>query len=580
MKNFTFYEFLKLVMEYSFFTRYIDVVNQIIKGNHKSRDYTSREITSLKEEGGHKFTKKQRIFREYCGEEAPNSDKKVQYMKGLKLNRDLESGSNLVDKLNTEQYYIPQDIQKKLYIEKDIYVALVVLLEAVIHNECIMSSQKRLTTSSVEYVENLDYHRELRRAIEKQKENESYSLNIFKMPLEWYINQIINHTKTNNVKTVERGSMSLQSFIKKTTPNSEQSYDLYLSDIEKICTELNVSIGSILYCYENKEYFESNPQEIQNFCHTLPDYSTSSKTEIQNESNDNLIVDSKDPIFRKWLNKSFYCYFSSTNPKESKDEKKKKAGVDLLSNEYSDLFEIFSDDHIYSGILTFKAKENPSDSSVSQCIATVKFMVDPKKNYVKEYSGPVIISDSGDKHALFVQLYYNDEITFMILNIPQDPPECLIASILTLSSRNETSPRLPCVERMIMSEKKLLPDSLTYNYMRSHLRMHDSFIRIDTKGYDFLIQDLNKLDSNDAKVVLEKYGDLHSLKKLGTKGQPVIINELAYINDWMIDKSDLTPEQCILFETMLRCHSIAPWYSKVNHSQLKKLENIIKKDCM
>ena len=102
---------------------------------------------------------------------------------------------------------------------------------------------------------------------------------------------------------------------------------------------------------------------------------------------------------------------------------------------------------LYSGILTFKAKENPSDSSVSQCIATVKFMVDPKKNYVKEYSGPVIISDSGDKHALFVQLYYNDEITFMILNIPQDPPECLIASILTLSSRNETSPRLPCVER-------------------------------------------------------------------------------------------------------------------------------------
>ena len=45
-------------------------------------------------------------------------------MKGLKLNRDLESGSNLVDKLNTEQYYIPQDIQKKLYIEKYIYVAL------------------------------------------------------------------------------------------------------------------------------------------------------------------------------------------------------------------------------------------------------------------------------------------------------------------------------------------------------------------------------------------------------------------------------------------------------------------------
>ena len=83
-----------------------------------------------------------------------------------------------------------------------------------------MSSQKRLTTSSAEYVENLDYHRELRRAIEKQKENESYSLNIFKMPLEWYINQIINHTKTNNVKPVERNSMSLQSFIKKTTPNS------------------------------------------------------------------------------------------------------------------------------------------------------------------------------------------------------------------------------------------------------------------------------------------------------------------------------------------------------------------------
>lgn len=574
MKDFSFYAYYnELIWQNSIYTQHVQLIHQILYGNAKLKTHSSVTCSKIRDKKGHKFTTNQLYYKDYCGIDSPSLDEKAYYMKGLNLHTLPESGPALAEQLVSKDYYLSQNVYKKLSEEPDIYKALVILLEGVMNNECLISMQEQTDTISSKNKTEVSLHVELGKAIEAQRNNSEYPLNVFKTPIGWYINLIVRFTKTSTTDIAERTSMSRPQFMRKTTPDINCSCNLFLSDIQEICAALNTSISSILYCYENKNYFEKNPKDIEYFCHAIQQDNTSN-IHARNEGYSHLITNPKNPLFRKWINKKFFCYFSSTNSVESKSEKKEYADTKLLDDTYSDLYKVFSTDHIYSGILSFEEKADPIVPTSTQCIATFRFLVNPEKNFVKKYSGPVVISDSDDKQALFIQLFYNDEITFMILNNPKGNPKHLLASVLTLSSKEDQ--HTPCAERMFMSKEMIVPNSSAYKYMRSHLLMHDSHIRIDSFGYDLLVKDLVDLNTDDARSILAKYGQLQDLKKMDTLEYQVTIRELAYIKDLLVDHSGLSAQQRILFETLLRYHSIAPWYSKVNDSKIPKLKTTIR----
>lgn len=451
--------------------------------------------------------------------------------------------------------------------ESDIYVAMVKLLEHIMYAKDLFPKElKKYSSVTVDSTESssIQWSSELMQAM--SSEGEDFPLDSFKEPLGWYIRLISNHTRFSSDEIAGRTHLARVTFNRKTNPNAKKKRHLYLSDIQEICKAMGTSLGLILYCFENREVLENSPQLIDSLCILGTEYDEIPlvKKHVKTEQ---LLTNSDESVFKKWFGK-YYCYFSSTNSKETFTGKKKYAGRSCSDDMYKELAELFTDDHIYAGILIISQSEDPYEQG---CVAEFSFMVDPERPIIKEYRGTVTISRN--KQAAFIELYSEEEaeISFLIIEDTNDiKVRCAIASVLTISSRENH--RKPCSERMIICEERIYPNTQFYQIMKANLKMHDRYIRIDSFGFGEVIKEL--MDSGDPESIdiARKYD---KLEKIGSENA-VVRKELAYIKDTHISNlTDLSEEQKIIFESSLRIHSIAPWYAKTNSKKVKHLIELI-----
>lgn len=540
-------------------------INQIFYGSVSSEKISQSLASKIRTED-YVFTPGLSIFQDYIIFEKYSIEDKANFIKKLNLSDLPRTGEDLCERL--KDYYLSDEIYYQLMDESDIYVAMVKLLEHIMHAKDLTPKMSEKHSAVIKYNrENKDisYVTELMEAM--RLGGEDIQLDSLKEPLGWYIRLITSHTKVSSSDIARRAHLAHVTFCRKTNPNVKNKRHLYLSDIQEICRAMDTSLGSILYCYENREILENCPETIEGLCLIGSECDVLSRTK-KHIINEGLLTNSAESVFKKWFGR-YFCYFSSTNSRETNSEKKEFAGRNCSDDEYKELAELFTDDHIYSGILTI----GPSDSLYGQvCTAHFRFMVDPEQPIIKEYFGTVTASKS--KQALFIELYSEkeEEIAFLIIEDTNDVKvRCAIASVLIISSRENH--RKPCSERMIISEERIYPGTQSYQIVKANLKMHDRYIRIDTFGFGEVIREL--MESGDPKSIeiARKYD---KLEKLGPENS-VVRNELAYIKDTYISNlTDLSEEQKLIFESSLRLHSIAPWYSKSNSKKIKYLIELIR----
>ena len=539
-------------------------LNQIFYGSLSSEEISQSLAAKIRTED-YVFSPGIKIFKKYILSGDYSIKDKSNFIKKLNLSNLPTSGTELCDRL--KDYYLSNELYCQLRNEPDVYIALVLLLEHIMYGKDLFP--KESMNSPINTIDNVNcinnfWNSELKKAI--SIEGKAFPLDSFKEPLGWYIRLISNHTKLNSSKIAKQTHLSHTTFNRKTNPNAKRKRHLYLSDIQEICRAMKTSLGSILYCFENRQILETTPELIDHLCilNTESDEFTSSKNQPKMEK---LLADSEKAVFEKWIGK-YYCYFSSTNSKETFTGKKEFAGKHCLDDNYKDLAELFTDDHIYSGILTI---DPPEDSHDPKCIANFKFMVDPERPIIKEYTGTVTISKN--KQAVFIQLYSKSEseISFLIVeDIKGNRVKCATASVLTISSRENH--RKPCSERMIISKERFFPNTQSYQVMKANLKMHDKYIRIDSFGFDEVIKELRSSGDPKSIDIANKYNKLEQIGPLNA----VERKELAYIKDTYISNlTNLTEEQKVIFESSLRLHSIAPWYAKANSKKVRDLIELI-----
>ena len=540
-------------------------VNQIFYGSVTLEKISQSSASKMRDEN-YIFSSRSKIFQDYIISNHLSVDDKIKFIKKLNLRNLPESPSALCKRLS--EYELTPDISFELYNETDTYSALVKLLEHIMHIKGSPTEELKKTVVNKENSMNNSWNTELIKSMNNK--DIDIPLDSFKTPIGWFIQLISNYTKFNTEEFARRTNLAHVTFTQKTNPNIKRKKHLYLVDIQKICKALGISLGTILYCYEHKEIFEKNPELIDSTCfYEIKDNEIAIAPKPTKK--EGLLTDSNENAFEKWFNQ-YFCYFSSTNSKETYSGLKIHAGSHCNNDDYQELAELFTDDHIYCGFLTIAPSENQSET---KCIATLRFMVNPKIPIIKEYEGSVTISR--DKHSIFIELFseVETEKTYLIIEDTNgnNKVRCAMASFLTVSSLENH--RKPCVGRMIISEQRIYPNTRSYQFMKSNLKMHDKYIRIDTYGFNEVIKELKASGRQECLDIAEKYNELG---KLDT-GNTVTCNELAYIKDTLISNlTNLTREQQEIFETSLRLHSIAPWYSKANSKKARDLIELLQEE--
>lgn len=540
-------------------------VNQIFYGSVNS-EKISQSFASKMRADNFVFSSGTQLFKDYIISKEYSLKKKSDFIKKLNLSNLPASGEELCNKL--QDYYLSDELYQKLKGESDIYIALIILLEHIMYGKDLISkdsgSQPTDTAEQSRYLGDF-WNTELIKA--KNNGEKDFPLDVFKEPLGWYIRLLLNHTKLNSSEIARRANLARVTFNRKTNINTKKKRHLYLSDIQEICKATETSLGSILYCFENRNIFEKTPELINDLCmlDIKNEEIQSTKKQFKTKK---LLTDPKESPFEKWFGK-YYCYFSSTNSKETFSGKKEFAGRCCSDKNYKELSELFTDDHVYCGILTISRVDNPNEH---RCMADFKFMVNPERPVIKKYTGTVTISK--DKQAVFIELFSEEEaeISFLIIeDTGVKKVRGAIASVLTISSREDH--RKPCSERMIISEEKILPNTHFYQVMKANLKIHDRYIRIDSFGFNEVIKELKNSGNPESIDIVNKYNKLEDIGPLNS----VERKELAYIKDTHISNlTNLTEKQKIIFESSLRLHSIAPWYTKSNSKKARELIELIR----
>lgn len=540
-------------------------VNQIFYGSVNS-EKISQSFASKMRADSFVFSSGTQLFKDYIISKEYSLKKKSDFIKKLNLSNLPASGEELCNKL--QDYYLSDELYQKLKGESDIYIALIILLEHIMYGKDLISkdsgNQPTDTAEQSRYLGDF-WNTELIKA--KNNGEKDFPLDVFKEPLGWYIRLLLNHTKLNSSEIARRANLARVTFNRKTNINTKKKRHLYLSDIQEICKATGTSLGSILYCFENRKIFEKTPELINDLCmlDIKNEEIQSTKKQFKTKK---LLTDPKESPFEKWFGK-YYCYFSSTNSKETFSGKKEFAGRCCSDENYKELSELFTDDHVYCGILTISRVDNPNEH---RCMADFRFMVNPERPVIKKYTGTVTISK--DKQAVFIELFSEEEaeISFLIIeDTGVKKVRGAIASVLTISSREDH--RKPCSERMIISEEKILPNTHFYQVMKANLKMHDRYIRIDSFGFNEVIKELKNSGNPESIDIANKYNKLEDIGPLNS----VERKELAYIKDTHISNlTNLTEKQKIIFESSLRLHSIAPWYTKSNSKKARELIELIR----
>lgn len=526
-------------------------VNLLFYGSSESGQLSQSTVSKMQSDS-YSFSVRSKPFKDYYH---LSLQTKVNYLRFLRLRDVPSSGAELCNRLISDGFNLSNDLFYQLQTQSDIHFALINLLECIMHGDATCQKTDASAKSST-----MLYLSDSTLANALSANNTTVPLDNLKEPLGWYIKMLCTHNRINTAEIAQKAHMSRVKFMEKTSPKARNQKHLFLSDIQDICLAMNTSLGNVLYCYEHQDLIESNPTLIPALSNSSFIFSPA-LTSGHFERSSLISNPSEDP-FKRWFG-TYYCYFPSTDSSEITARKKRYARKLGTLDDKDELFDLFSDDHIYSGILSI----SPVDSNItSHCSAHFRFMVNPEQPFVKEYDG--IVTISLEKKAIFIELrsekeaelayiIFDDQFT---LNV-----RCAIGQVLTISSR-ELHHR-PCSERIFISDTKIEPNSQLYQIMKANLMMHDKNIRIDEFGYSLVLDDLIKTGNDEAIAFAHKYKDLESLKSIGN----VQIRKCAYISEGFFDLTHFSKMQNITFETALRQHSIAPWNAKTNSKTAAQL---------
>lgn len=278
------------------------------------------------------------------------------------------------------------------------------------------------------------------------------------------------------------------------------------------------------------------------------------------------------PLCGKW-----YFYFPSSDSSIVEQRKKriiKDENVEYDSLEENELLRLYSDDHIYSGIIIFAFDLNSNQYAIQ-----LKYLSNPDSNNILQYDGVATLSMNGN--ALFATLTNQkdrDTIYLIIDNLYlKTDVKYIMASVLTLSKNKDEFHRRPCSLRMIMSRSILEPKSPAYDIMISNLMMNDSVIRIDDNGYGELLKLQSHYSCSALDRFLEMYPDINTMEETSNY---ITVHKCAYISESLLKNlKDEDQAELLYLEAILRLHSTAPWYSKAKavkiNDALKKYENFL-----
>lgn len=275
---------------------------------------------------------------------------------------------------------------------------------------------------------------------------------------------------------------------------------------------------------------------------------------------------SENSILESWCGKWFF-YFPSSDSKIVTKRKKNltKHSCPVLNNaDLQELYDLYSTDHIYSGILHIEKKEN-------RYFIHLKYLTNPKEQTVLQYDGLAFIPPS--KHAIFSTLTSTDDNDIMYLIIDmlslEKHSKYIMASVLSLSRNISELHLRPCSLRMILSRDAIEPNSSIYNVMVANLMMNDNIIRIDENGYGELKKHQNYYNSPALDIFLKRYPNIDAIKKDNIN---INVQNFAYINEATLHQiNGATEEETLYLKALLRLHSIAPWYSKINAAKTNSI---------
>lgn len=551
-KRLTFKAFYELFLLNNTPLNQIESINQLFFGSRTARKISDSSASkTLKDDfrlnTRHCYYKKYLTINDYS--------KKARYIKGLHLDYIPENTSELCQKLC--DYELSIELIEQINTELDKYVRLAYVLNYALIQTCFSHTDGH-SVPKAEMAHNTSQSQsQISRLHDSLRQKDSIAF--CKEPLRWYLHMLSEHQEFSLSEHSRKAAALLNQYAEQLNGDETSGHILEFPHIQDICDQIGVSLAAILYCYENRQYLKESPELIRTLCN-IPEASLPSNTASQSDTEPGLSYQIDDPSLQSIMG-DYYCYFSSTNSKETKERKKLMSDKTSKDDRNKALNDIFTKDHIYSGILSIK----PSDSVMDKrCHAYLRFMVNPEADFFKEYSGTVAVSNS--KQAIFIQLQSEkeSEMTFLILEFPtKSKKRCAFGFALTISSRIHH--RKPCVERIFICQDEFEYDSEPYKIMKANLMMHDKFIRIDTTGYNEVIKELKESADAAATEIANKYPTLESI------GPENIVEQkkLAYIKDThILNLANLTDKQKIIFETSLRIHSIAPWYMKTNSKKV------------
>lgn len=404
-------------------------------------------------------------------------------------------------------------------------------------------------------------------------------------PLYWFVKLYCKNTSLTMRNIEKKLYYSPGVLTKKLNTNNRQHHALTATDIENICSVLNTPLSSILFLYEKREILEKFKSKYDfdkltnllshNFEKIL-DLSCSS-TDLNNQELSNFEIntslseispDFNDTDLAPWSGK-WYFYFPSSDSNIVFNRKKEltkdtcKAPDDL---ELKEMYDLYSEDHIFSGTLNIEKKNN-------QYFIQLKYLTNPASPTVLQYDGTA--SFTSDKYAIFATLTNEKDGDIMYLIVDTLSVEknfkYVMASVLSLSKNKNKFHRFPCSLRMILSRNIISPGTPTYNIMIANLMMNDNVIRIDDQGYTELKKHQEQYASPALNLFLEKYPSIDLMKD---ESNFINVHNCAYINEPIIKSlKGVSSKDALYLEALLRLHSIAPWYSK---SKAAKANNLLK----
>ncbi len=414
----------------------------------------------------------------------------------------------------------------------------------------------------------------------------------YKLPIHWYIQQ----SDMTQKEIAEKININPGQFNHMLNPASKQPRPLHFHTIEDICKALNTSLLSILSAYNDAlTHTSSGAIDKLKTCRSestsnrpengaLSDKSADSAMSIDTFGYerefliDNISHDSVNSLLGR-----HYCYFVDTNT-DNRSFSVLNDVPDSFEYEetYHELRELFTTDSVYCGILDIYTKR--SLNGIALASFSYLCVEDNEKQIysIRTYKGRVTVSPL--RNVVYLNLEDDGNGLLMDVCIDTGFKEENTHSAMALALIHSTKRRhqRPCMQRMIITDTRVLPGTPSYQTLTANLMLNDKTIRIDATKYQELLDELDTFYDQDlAEIIRTQFPTLDAYCKYGAT-----INLYASIPETAIaeirreyNKSKKNKEegktferaQATALENLLRLHSLAPWYNKTKDTKADKI---------